>query len=110
MEEWMTQVRKGLIEFWLMASLGRGEMYGYEIFQQLSGRVGQRVSHRTVYPILTRLMRQGWVSARKRSSLAGPPRRYLRLTAPGAARLKKMKEYWKEVHRETDAILRGGQE
>lgn len=107
MEAWMTQVRKGLIEFWLMAALGRGEMYGYELFRQLSRWAGQGVSHRTVYPILTRLMRQGWVSARKRSSPAGPPRRYLRLTASGAARLKKMKEYWKEVQRETDAILRG---
>ena len=75
----------------------------------MSGRVGQQVGDSTVYAVLTRLTRQGCVSARMGSSPAGPKRRYYRLTPPGEARLKKMKECWKEVARETDAILRGGQ-
>jgi PadR family transcriptional regulator PadR len=106
-QTWMTQIRKGVIELWLMAGLSRGEMYGYEIFQQLSGRVGQGVSSRTVYPILTRLRREDLISGRMGSSPAGPKRRYFRLTARGEARLKKMKENWKEVARETDAVLSG---
>jgi PadR family transcriptional regulator PadR len=102
----MSQVKKGMIELWLMAVLGREEKYGYELFQQLSGRVGQGVGESTVYPVLARLTRGGWVSVRTGSSPAGPARRYYRLTTQGAARLKKMKEYWKEVERETDTILR----
>jgi PadR family transcriptional regulator PadR len=110
MQTWMSQIRKGVIELWLMATLARGERYGYELFQQLSGRVGEGVSDSTVYLILARLTREGWVTVRTGSSPAGPQRRYFRLTTLGAARLKKMKEYWKEVERETDAILRGGQD
>ncbi len=110
MQTWMSQVRKGVIELWLMATLARGEMYGYELFQRLSGRVGQGVSDSTIYPILARLTREGWVKVRTGSSPAGPPRRYYRLTTLGAARLKEMKAYWKEVERETDAILQGGQD
>jgi len=106
MQMWMSQVRKGVIELWLMAILGRGEAYGYEIFQQLSGKVGQGISESTVYPILARLTREGWAEVRKGSSPTGPQRRYFRLTPQGQTRLKRMKQFWKELERESGEILR----
>ncbi len=78
MQRWMSQVRKGVIELWLMAILARGEAYGYEVFQQLSGKVGEGIGESTVYPILARLTREGWAEVRKGSSPAGPQRRYFR--------------------------------
>jgi PadR family transcriptional regulator PadR len=110
MQKWMSQVRKGVVELWVMGALARGETYGYELFRQMSGRVGAGVNSSTVYLILSRLTRQGLVIAREGSSPTGPERRYFRLTPSGAARLKKMKDAWKEVERSTDAVLRGGQE
>ncbi|MGO8702505.1 MAG: PadR family transcriptional regulator [Candidatus Brocadiia bacterium] len=106
MQRWMSQVRKGVIELWLMAILARGEAYGYEVFQQLSGKVGEGIGESTVYPILARLTREGWAEVRKGSSPAGPQRRYFRLTPQGEARLKRMKQFWKELQRESDEILR----
>jgi len=102
MQMWMAQVRKGLVEFWLMAALGRGEKYGYELFQQLPAQVRSS----GVYAILTRLTREGYVSIRMGASPAGPSRRYLRLTSKGEARLKRMTAYWMELQRLTEAALR----
>ncbi len=104
MQTWMAQVRKGIIEFWLMAALGRGEKYGYELSQHLPGQVRQRA----IYSILARLTRDGHVSLRKGSSPAGPTRRYYRLTPKGAARLKSMTAYWMELQRQTEALLHRG--
>ena len=102
MQTWMSQVKKGVIEFWLMAALGRGEKYGYELFQQLPGQAGKGA----LYSILTRLEREGHVSVRTGASPAGPPRRYYRLTPKGAARLKKMTAYWRELQQVSEKILR----
>lgn len=102
MQTWMSQVRKGVIEFWVMAALGSGEKYGYELFQQLPGQAKSAA----IYSILARLTREGQVSVRKGSSPAGPPRRYYRLTPKGTAQLKRMTAYWMELQRQTEAILR----
>ena len=104
MEKWMSQVKKGLIEFWLMGALGRGEKYGYEIFQQLPGQAGKGA----LYSILARLEREGYVRVRTGKSPAGPPRRYYQLTPQGTARLKKMTAYWGELQRVSETILRQG--
>jgi DNA-binding PadR family transcriptional regulator len=42
-------MRKGVVELWLMAILGRGEASGYEISQSLSGSVGEGIGERAVY-------------------------------------------------------------
>jgi PadR family transcriptional regulator PadR len=106
MQMWMSQVRKGVVELWLMAILARGETYGYELFQNLSGKIGEGISEGTVYPVLARLTREGWVEIRKGSSPIGPSRRYFRLTPQGEARLKRMKQFWKALQQESDEILR----
>jgi PadR family transcriptional regulator, regulatory protein PadR len=110
MQTWMTQVRKGVIELWLMATLDNRESYGYELVQQLSAKGGEDINESAVYPILARLTREGWVTVRVVRSPAGPPRRYYSLTPLGEARLKQMKEYWKHLQQTSDAVLHGGQE
>ena len=56
-----------------MATLAKGETYGYQLLQELSAKGGQEVSESTVYPILARLTREGWVTVRSAPSPAGPP-------------------------------------
>ena len=107
MRAWVAQVRKGIVELCVLAALRNGEAYGYELLQNLANAEGLAITESTVYPILSRLTREGWVRVRVASSPAGPPRRYYRLTPLGESRLREMETYWREIRRSTDAMLEG---
>ena len=93
-EGWITQLRKGLLEYCVLLTLRRGEGYGYEIVQALKRIEDLAVSESTVYPILGRLREEGYLKSRDVRSDAGPPRRYFSLTPPGKVRLAEMNAYW----------------
>ena len=91
---WITQLRKGLLEYCVLLVLRRGESYGYEIVQALKRIEDLSVSESTVYPILARLRQEGFLKSRDVPSAAGPPRRYFSLTPRGKVRLAEMNAYW----------------
>ncbi len=93
-EGWITQWRKGLLEYCLLLVLSRGESYGYEIVQALQEEDALAVSESTVYPILSRLRAERFLKVRDVPSDAGPPRRYFALTSLGRVRLSEMNAYW----------------
>lgn len=93
-EGWITQLRKGLLEYCVLLVLRRGESYGYEIVQALKRIEDLSVSESTVYPILGRLREEGCLKSRDVPSAAGPPRRYFSLTPRGKVRLAEMNAYW----------------
>lgn len=97
MNAWETQLRKGLVELAVLAAIHRGETYGYRIVEELGRRPGLEFTESTVYPVLTRLAREGEVAVREEASPAGPTRRYYRLTAQGLERLKEMSARWKTM-------------
>ena len=97
MSHWETQLRKGLVELAVLATIARGETYGYRIVEQLQGLEGLQFTESTVYPVLTRLARDGFLSIRSEPSPAGPVRRYYRLTSSGIERCSQMAASWKTV-------------
>lgn len=94
MNEWITQLRKGLLEFCILNLLSSSESYGYEIVQKLKSMEVLVVTESTVYPILIRLKNDGCLKVRAVSSSEGPPRRYFSLTVLGEQRVREMNEYW----------------
>ena len=94
MSTWVTQLRKGLIEFCILNLLTRGESYGYELLQSLQNIEELVVTDSTVYPILSRLRKDGYLKVHARPSSSGPPRRYFSLTRLGQQRVKEMNLYW----------------
>ena len=110
MRSWVAQVRKGLVELSVMGVLRQGEAYGYQLLQKLADVPGLAITESTVYPILSRLTKEGWVWVRAASSPAGPPRRYYRLTPLGKARLLQMEAYWRDIQHATNALLNGENE
>jgi len=94
MKAWITQLRKGLLELLLLNLIARGESYGYEIVQRLRQADGLQVSESTVYPIMERLRKDGYVRVRTEPSPNGPMRRYYSLTATGRYRVAEMNSYW----------------
>lgn len=59
---WITQLRKGVLEYCVLLVLRRGESYGYEIVQALKRIEDLAVSESTVYPILGRLREEGFLN------------------------------------------------
>ena len=97
MKTWITQLRKGLLEFCILNALAKSQAYGYELVQKLKELEELAITESTVYPILNRLRQDGYVKVRVVSSASGPPRRYFSLTALGKRRIREMNSYWQDL-------------
>jgi PadR family transcriptional regulator PadR len=107
MSGWEAQLRKGLVELAVLASIGAGETYGYRIVAQLQPLEGLELTESTVYPVLARLARDGLLAIRSEDSPSGPKRRYYRLSATGAARLHLLAESWRTISTSVEGLLEG---
>lgn len=104
MKSWVTQLRKGLIEFCVINVLSNSESYGYEIVAQLKALEVMDVTESTVYPVLSRLKNDGYLKVRSKPSNSGPPRRYFSLTQIGQQRLEQMNTYWDLLNESIDTF------
>ncbi len=104
-EQWIAQLRKGTLELCMLALLSSGERYGYQIAQGLTDTAGLSVGEGTIYPLLSRLRREGLVEAQWRESPAGPPRKYYHLTPAGRQAFETQASAWKDITQAVDAIL-----
>lgn len=98
MKDWITQLRKGLLELCVLNLLSHGEAYGYDIAQRLKALDILAVTESTLYPILARLLEEKLLAVRTGASSDGPPRRYFSLTPSGRERLTDMNAYWQNLH------------
>ncbi len=108
MSSWETQLRRGLVELALLATISRGETYGYRIVEHLRELPGLGFTESTVYPVLTRLAADGLVAVRSEPSRSGPPRRYYSLTETGRVRMGRMAAQWDEVSESLARLLAEG--
>jgi PadR family transcriptional regulator, regulatory protein PadR len=104
----VTQMRKGALEYCVLALLTGPPRYGFEIVQRLSQIDGMLTSEGTIYPLLGRLRRDGLVETEWRESATGPPRRYYRLTAEGQEGLRSFRDGWTTFRTAVDTILKTG--
>ena len=101
----LSQLRRGTVEFCVLALLRDGEKYGFELVRELSSVDGLVTSEGTIYPLLTRLRRDELVTTSWRESESGPPRRYYRLTRAGEAALAGFTREWARFRSAVDALL-----
>jgi len=108
-DAWVSQMRKGLVDFCLLAALHRREDYAYALIQRLDAEQGLVFSESTVYPALGRLQKEGLIVSYKGPPGDGPPRRYYKLSAEGHARYDAMSAHWRELRVAVDDLagLRG---
>jgi PadR family transcriptional regulator PadR len=83
---WETQIRKGWLDLVILASLWKEKLYGLDIIRRLEAHSELLLSEGTIYPILGRLKRDGFVDAEWVESDAGHPRKYYWLTPSGRRR------------------------
>jgi PadR family transcriptional regulator len=101
----MSQLRRGTVEYCVLALLRGGERYGFELVRELSDVDGLVTSEGTIYPLLTRLRKDQLVTTFWRESEAGPPRRYYELTPAGEAALTDFTKEWSRFRDSVNAIL-----
>jgi PadR family transcriptional regulator, regulatory protein PadR len=102
------QMRRGAIEYCVLAMLRKDERYGFDLIRELGETDGLVTSEGTIYPLLTRLRKDGLVESRWHESLQGPPRRYYQITKDGQAALEVFIEQWQRFRNSVDHILESG--
>ncbi len=100
-----TQLMKGILEGCVLAVISRGETYGYEILNEMEKVGFDDLSEGTLYPVLTRLDKNGYISCRKAKSPLGPIRKYYTITATGKEHLGAFKINYKKVTDSAKKVL-----
>ena len=98
------QMRKGILEYCILAILSRGDSYAPKIIAELK-QAEMIVVEGTLYPILTRQKNAGLLTYRWEESPQGPPRKYYQITDKGRQALAEMDSAWQEIV-ETIRLLR----
>ena len=90
----ITEMLKGVLEGSILEIISRKTTYGYDITQQLRKMGFEDVVEGTVYTILVRLEKNGFVETEKKPSEVGPPRKFYSLTKNGTRELKSFWAKW----------------
>ncbi|MEV5880624.1 PadR family transcriptional regulator [Streptomyces sp. NPDC052101] len=99
-----SQLRKGVLEYCVLAILRDGPRYGVELLETLAVNV-MTTSQGTIYPLLSRLRRDGLVETHWQESPSGPPRRYYELTPSGHAALEEFTVIWPHFRDAVDHFI-----
>ena len=95
-DEKFSAIRKGMLEFLLLKIIAADKVYVADILKQLSG-TEFATQEGTLYPLLSKMRREGLLDYEWQESEAGPPRKYYKLTAKGRAQLRETSEYWEKI-------------
>ena len=96
-------MRKGIMEYCILAILANGDSYAPAIISELKS-AEMIVVEGTLYPLLTRMKNAGYLTYRWEESLQGPPRKYYTLTEAGRAHLTMLDEAWDSLVEQINAI------
>jgi PadR family transcriptional regulator PadR len=96
-QEKFSAIRKGLLEFLILKIIASDKVYVADILERL--RVTEfKTQEGTLYPLLSKLRREGLVDYEWQESDAGPPRKYYELTSKGKSQLSELSAYWKDIN------------
>jgi PadR family transcriptional regulator PadR len=104
---WLSQVKRGLLELCILNLLHREGMYGYQMVKRLTSVPGLVSGAGTVYPLLSRLKRDGLLTSSLEGSPQGPARRTYVLTPAGRRHMRSINEAWREIAEAVDAFMAG---
>lgn len=86
-----TQMKKGVIEYIVLAVIAKGEVYASDIIDILK-RNDLILVEGTLYPLLSRLKTEELLNYSRVESVQWPPRKYYRLTEKGTHALQLMRK------------------
>jgi transcriptional regulator len=91
------ELKKGSAELLVLALLDERARHGYEIGKLIAERSGGRLQFHvaSLYPLLYRLERRGWILGRWLEKAGQRRRRYYRLTPEGRKVLARRRRGWR---------------
>src|SRR5690606_8266046 len=91
-----SSLRKGLLEFLVLKIIAAEKVYAADILIQLAP-TEFATQEGTLYPLLSKMRREGLLDYEWKESEAGPPRKYYQLTAKGSEQLRDTIKYWARI-------------
>ena len=110
LKKFQKELSGGTVALVLLAVLGQAAepMYGYQIAKRLEHGGGLLSGKQSaLYPVLRNLDGAGLLASEVEPSVAGPPRRYYRITDQGREVLRAWSESWTETRKFVDHVLQG---
>jgi PadR family transcriptional regulator len=102
------ELKKGSTELLILSLLEARARHGYDIGRQIESRSNGVVQLHvaSLYPLLYRLERRGWVAGRWVERAGERRRRYYRLTAAGRKVLAGQKDTWRAFVAAVNRVVR----
>lgn len=98
------QLRKGILEFCVLALLKKSEAYPSDLLRSLKS-AELIVVEGTLYPLLNRLKNAGLLTYRWEESKSGPPRKYYSLTEQGQTFYTELASSWNALQKSIEKLL-----
>lgn len=91
----------------VLALLESGDMYGYQMIEELSRRSNDafQMKEGTLYPILHGLENQGALKSYNQEAPSGKMRKYYHITKKGLSLLKEKTEEWNTFTEKVNAVI-----
>jgi len=101
-----SKISRGSTELAILALLGQGPLYGFEIAKSIEERTegALRFTLASLYPMLYELEKRGWIKGQWRNNQEGRDRRYYSLTTVGKKALDPLRRQWRSYFHALDQI------
>ena len=99
------QFKKGVLELCVLSLLTKRNFYGYELVEYISNYIN--ISEGTIYPLLRRFRKEGYVTTYLQESQEGPPRKYYEITEEGEKAYDELLVEWENFIIGVNKIIRG---
>ncbi len=104
-ENTTAQMRKGVLEYCILAVLKDDAKYTSEILTTLK-EAEMIVVEGTIYPLLARLKNAELLTYKWEESTSGPPRKYYGITSKGKTFLEELNKNWKQLHKAVESLTK----
>ncbi|AOA02475.1 PadR family transcriptional regulator [Carnobacterium maltaromaticum] len=100
----LTEMLKGILEGLVLEIISHKETYGYEITKTLNELGFTDIVEGTVYTILLRIEKMGFVTVEKKPSEKGPARKFYSLNEKGQEELASFWQRWAFISEKMSSI------
>lgn len=98
LDDWKSQIKRGTLELCVLQMIAAAPQYGYELISRLERYPILSAKESTIYPLLRRLLKEGFLSSSWQETAEGlPPRKYYSLTPQGREYLRAMWAEWENL-------------
>lgn len=98
------QLKRGILEIYILAYLKKGDSYGYKLIKDISPYM--KISESTLYPILKRLELNKMLNVYSKEH-SGRLRKYYGITKKGMEEIENFKDEWEAITDVYNYIVKG---